>query len=82
MAARNLFARAHLPAFRRWLAERGWVEQPTKGPYEVARWAHPTEKPLVLHARKTSTVHLTVPHPEYPIVQQFIRDHHAKKAQT
>jgi hypothetical protein len=82
MATRNLLARTHLPAFRAWLAERGWMEQPTKGRYEVGRWTHPTEKPLILFARETATVHVTVQEKDWRVIRAFIRDHHARKATT
>jgi hypothetical protein len=82
MATRNLLARTHLSAFRRWLAERGWVEKPTKGQYEVARWTHPEQPPLILYARETATVHVTVQEKDWRIIRAFIRDHHASKATT
>lgn len=82
MATRNLFARSHLPPFRAWMAERGWVEQPTKGRYEVARWTHPEHPPLILWARETATVHVTVQEKDWRVIRAFIRDHHAAKATT
>ena len=79
MANRGLLARTHLPAFRAWLAERGWVEQPKKGGYEVARFTHPSEKPLILFERETATVHVTVQEKDWPLVRQFIKDKHSQK---
>lgn len=78
MANRGLLARTHLPAFRAWLAERGWVEQPKKGGYEVARFTHPTEKPLILYEREGATVHVTVQEKDWRMVREFIKDRHAK----
>jgi hypothetical protein len=80
MATRNLLARTHLPAFRVWLAERGWVEQPTKGAYEVGRWTHAKHPPLILYARETATVHVTVQEKDWRLVRQFIKDKHSQKA--
>ncbi len=79
MAERNLLARTHLPAFRAWLAERGWVEQPVKGAYEVARFTHPTEKPLILYARQGASVHVTVTADDWRLVVKFIRHHHEQR---
>ncbi len=75
----GLLARTSLPAFRAWLAERGWVEQPKKGDYEVARWTHPERKPLILYARERATVHVTVTADDWPVVQQFFKDKHSQK---
>ena len=78
MAERGFLARTHLPAFRAWLAERGWVEGTAKGRYEVARWTHPTEKPLILYARERATVHVTVTADDWRLVARFIKDKHNK----
>lgn len=82
MAERGLLARTHLPAFRAWLAERGWVEQPKKGGYEVARWTHAEHKPLILYARERATVHVTVTADDWRLVAQFLRDKHSQRATT
>ena len=82
MATRNLLARTHLPAFRVWLAERRWVEQPTKGQYEVGRWTHAEHPPLILYARETATVHVTVQEKDWRVIRAFIRDHHERKAKV
>ncbi|MCO4101087.1 MAG: hypothetical protein HEQ38_17170 [Gemmatimonas sp.] len=80
MATRNLLARTHLPAFRAWLAERGWVEQPVKGAYEVGRWTHEVHFPLILYARARDTVHYTVPDNQWDVVRRFIKDRDSQKA--
>lgn len=78
MAERGLLARTSLPAFRAWLAERGWVEGATKGKYEVARWTHDEQKPLILYARERATVHVTVTADDWRLVAQFLKDKHNK----
>jgi hypothetical protein len=49
-----------LDAFKSFLLGRGWVEEPTKGPYEKLRMRHKRERePLILHARDSATQHFT-----------------------
>ncbi len=76
MADRGLLARSHLPAFREYLKKRGWVEQKTKGTYEVARFTHAEHIPLILYARLGAEVHLTIQDKDWALVRRFLRSVH------
>lgn len=79
MAKHAQLARTYLPAFRALLTARGWVEQPKKGGYEIARFTRDGAPPLLLFARASALSHVTVLEKDWPVVQQFLKDKHSQK---
>lgn len=73
MRDRGLLAESQLEAFKAWAAERGWVEEPTKGDYEVLRLRHPSAlHPAIYHQRRRSTLHVTSWGVGYDLARSFI----------
>jgi hypothetical protein len=61
MASRNLLHKNKLKDFKTWLQRRGWVEEFTKGPYEVLRMEHPMgNAPLIVYTKQNAKEHLSI----------------------
>lgn len=59
--SRNTLARSKLDEFKAFCQSKGWVDEKTKGPYEVLRMRHPDWKePMIVHQRNNiESMHLT-----------------------
>ena len=58
--SRSRLHHSHLEAFKAYLVELGWVEEPTKGIYEKLRMRHPRyNDPLIVHSKEEATQHYT-----------------------
>lgn len=63
-----------LGAFTRYLAARGWVQEPCKGNYEVLRMRHPTVLlPLFVHRTDRGTEHLSTAGMSQSLSRAFIQ---------
>nr|DAS65604.1 MAG TPA: hypothetical protein [Caudoviricetes sp.] len=83
LANRHTLHLSHLPAFKSWLQDTGWIIEPTKGLFEVLRARRPGRKTLlILYARMDATQHCTVFDRDMPVIRQFLnqerREHGVK----
>lgn len=71
-----LLDRTKLPALTRWLEARQWRKVQTKGPFEVARFVHQVEIPLILFGKMFRADVMTVQDKDVSLVRAFLRDTH------
>ena len=57
--SRCLLHKSKLTEFTTWLKNIGWVQEETKGVYEVLRMRHTTQGVLLIYDRSTATEHYT-----------------------
>lgn len=75
MRSRCLLHKNKIDEFAKWLFERGWKKEDTKGFYEVLRMRHPRHKdPLIVYYRLNAKEHLTVHGVALEMSRQFVRE--------
>lgn len=71
-----------LREFADYCTAKGWVEEPTKGEYEVLRMSRPTSKnPLLIYRKLRQTEHYTVSGAALILVAAYLRDKRTGKYQ-
>lgn len=73
MAIRNLLHQGNIEDFQQWLEEKGFIEQETKGVYEVMRYKK-DGRWVIIFSRDLAQEHLTVRDVDELLVKSFIEE--------
>ena len=73
MADRRTLAISNLEDFKKWLINKGYTIEQTKGCYEVLR-ARKLKNLVIIYKKSNSTVHCSVQDKDIKLIKMFIKE--------